>query len=236
MSKLLSFKKYLTFDDAAEQLSGLLAGEKVTSADIEHLAREGHLRVSVIARNWVAYPVESVLDDAGQPAGFICRKDGRPSALVSGVYPLDLWSAFQPAAIEGPGLPLELDGSPVRCFEIVEAESHVAGDRLPLGQHRRPSTELESLVIQPGDLLAFANQANNHKGADDTPKKSHLLLIAALLDLLKEPVANPRPNGRKQEAIKDEILDKFPLRGLGKRNVENILGEANRVFEDARKE
>ncbi|RON06244.1 hypothetical protein [Pseudomonas brassicacearum] len=63
--------------------------------------------------------------------------------------------------------------------------------------------------------------------AEASPKPSHLLVISALLELLKAPVEHPRLNGMRQNAVVESILDRFPLRGLSKRNLETIFSEAN---------
>ncbi|TKD44230.1 hypothetical protein [Azotobacter chroococcum] len=64
-------------------------------------------------------------------------------------------------------------------------------------------------------------------------KPSHLLVIAALMELLKAPVEHPRPQGRRQEAIKVDILDKFPWRGLSDRTLQKIFAAANKAKTDA---
>lgn len=73
-------------------------------------------------------------------------------------------------------------------------------------------------------------------GAEDTPaakeashsKPSQFLAISALLDLLKEPVKHPRPNGLNQSAIIEAILERFDSRGLSKRTLEDVFSAANR--------
>jgi hypothetical protein len=64
-------------------------------------------------------------------------------------------------------------------------------------------------------------------------KPSHLLAIAALLELLKAPAERPRPQGMNQEAIKLEILEKFDWRGLSDRNLQTIFSSANKAKADA---
>ncbi|KWV73402.1 hypothetical protein [Pseudomonas fluorescens] len=63
--------------------------------------------------------------------------------------------------------------------------------------------------------------------AEANPKSSHLIVISVLLELLKAPVEHPRLNGMRQNAVVESILEKFPLRGLSKRNLETIFSEAN---------
>lgn len=65
--------------------------------------------------------------------------------------------------------------------------------------------------------------------AEAPPKPSHILVISALLELLKDPVKHARPNGRPQSAIIGKILDRFPLHGLSKRNLEDVFSEANKA-------
>lgn len=69
--------------------------------------------------------------------------------------------------------------------------------------------------------------------AEAKAKPSHQLLIAALLELLQAPVERQRPQGLNREAIKAEILEKFPWRGLSKRNIEELFAEASKAKRDA---
>lgn len=69
--------------------------------------------------------------------------------------------------------------------------------------------------------------------AEAEAKPSHLLAIAALLELLKAPVERPRPQGMNQAAIKGDILEKFPWRGLSDRNLQEIFAAANKAKADA---
>ncbi|SFB58273.1 hypothetical protein [Azotobacter beijerinckii] len=68
--------------------------------------------------------------------------------------------------------------------------------------------------------------------AEAEAKPSHLLAIAALLEILKTPVEHPRPQGMNQEAIKAAILDGFPWRGLSDRNLQTIFAAANKAKAD----
>ena len=66
----------------------------------------------------------------------------------------------------------------------------------------------------------------------DTPPPSstnNLLVIAALLELLKAPVERTRPAGMNQDRIKGLILENFPWRGLGERNLDTIFSAANKA-------
>lgn len=66
--------------------------------------------------------------------------------------------------------------------------------------------------------------------ADADPKPSHLLAIAAMLELLGEPGRG----ARNQSAVLAEILERYPgKRGLGKRNLEDIFSAANKAKIDA---
>jgi hypothetical protein len=67
--------------------------------------------------------------------------------------------------------------------------------------------------------------------AEAEAKPSHLLTIAALLELLKAPAEHPRPQGMNQEAIKNAILAQFPWRGLSDRNLQTIFSAANKAKE-----
>lgn len=93
------------------------------------------------------------------------------------------------------------------------------------------------------DLESFANGKNavaiHNSGIEsaagqpviEIEKPSHLLLIAALLELLKKP----RQTAMNQEGIKSQLLSQMSWRGLSKRNLESIFAAANRAAEDARK-
>lgn len=94
--------------------------------------------------------------------------------------------------------------------------------------------ELEDLRQQLEQERA-ARQAAEQRAeqAESEAKPSHLLAIAALLELLKAPAEFPRPQGMNQEAIKGAILAQFPWRGLGKRSLEDIFAAANKAKTDA---
>lgn len=64
-------------------------------------------------------------------------------------------------------------------------------------------------------------------------KPSHLLTIAALLELQTAPVAHARPS-RKQDAIKTTIMEEYNLRGLSKRTLDDIFADANRAMREAK--
>lgn len=91
-----------------------------------------------------------------------------------------------------------------------------------------------SEVVRSTMPLATAN--SSHEKKRDQPygtiRKSHLLTIAALLNLLREPVRYPRPQGMNQTAIIDNILEKGRRHGLSKRTLEAIFAEANRTTND----
>lgn len=60
---------------------------------------------------------------------------------------------------------------------------------------------------------------------------SHLLLIAALMELLKKP----RQTSLLQEGIKGQLLEQFDWRGLSKRTIEKMFADANRAAAEANK-
>lgn len=97
--------------------------------------------------------------------------------------------------------------------------------------------EMPSPQFKPSEIEMLASFLNGE--APDTaatsstePKPSHLLVIAALLELLKAPTKQSRPQGQNQEAIKTAILEQFPWRGLGARNLESTFAAANKAKKD----
>jgi hypothetical protein len=98
------------------------------------------------------------------------------------------------------------------------------------------------LVVRTATLLDFqqrllADDRQCRKPLIDEcePKNSHLLVIAALLDLQKDPVMQARPR-RNQTAIRESIQERnVDMRGLGKRTIEDIFGEANTAMCEAKK-
>jgi len=94
------------------------------------------------------------------------------------------------------------------------------------------------VMFKPADIEGLAaemNKEDQRKPLDTAPKPSHLLIIAAMLELLLEPVERPRGK-RNQAAIIDMITEKYDFRGLGKRTIENIYSEANQAINEAKKE
>ena len=75
----------------------------------------------------------------------------------------------------------------------------------------------------------LADEVTSSDQSSQASKPSHFLAIAALLDLLKEPVKHARPNGLKQAAIIESILERVESRGLSKRTLEDIFSAANKA-------
>jgi len=93
----------------------------------------------------------------------------------------------------------------------------------------------QELLFRPIDIQRLAAKITGAvESTEEEPKPSYLLAIAALMELLTAPVEFPRPHGMNQEAIKGDILDKFPLRGLSDRNLEEIFARANKAVAKAR--
>lgn len=109
-----------------------------------------------------------------------------------------------------------------------------------LYQHQRSVEEhLTEQLNQAESVIEYARkhaaQAKAEaEAAEADPKPSHLLAIAALLELLKAPADRPRPQGMNQEAIKAAILEQFPWRGLSRRSLEDIFAAANKAKADAK--
>ncbi|MDG9926548.1 MULTISPECIES: hypothetical protein [unclassified Pseudomonas] len=98
---------------------------------------------------------------------------------------------------------------------------------------RDVSGDLRGLL--PGPFIAAVYRAEDQRerrsNAQEEAKPSHLLLIAALLELLKAP----RQTGQNQEGIKSQLLERFNWPGLKKRTLEKIFAAANKAAEEARK-
>lgn len=95
------------------------------------------------------------------------------------------------------------------------------------------SGDLHGLL--PGPFIAAVYRAEAQRerrsSAQEEAKQSHLLLIAALLELLK----TPRQTRQNQEGIKSQLLEQFNWQCLGKRTLETIFAAANRAAEEAKK-
>ncbi|MDN3559805.1 hypothetical protein [Vreelandella neptunia] len=89
--------------------------------------------------------------------------------------------------------------------------------------------------IDPFDMADWVKEKLSkavRKTSTQQVKPSHLLTIAALLELLKDSV-KPRYN---QSAIIDSIVDNNKyVRGLSQGNLEPMFGAANKALEEARK-
>jgi len=97
------------------------------------------------------------------------------------------------------------------------------------------TNQLKSALLENQHLrerLAKAESARQEK-TQVLAKRSHLLATAALIKLLESPVERPRPQGMKQAAIKAAILERFTLRGLKERNLDEIFAAANKAMSDA---
>ncbi|WP_411741097.1 hypothetical protein, partial [Pseudomonas syringae group genomosp. 7] len=89
----------------------------------------------------------------------------------------------------------------------------------------------ESIRLLEDRLLA--EPLSDEPDRADNLKPSHFLAISALLELLKEPVKHPRPNGLNQAAVIESILARFEFRGLGKRTLEEIFSVSNKVMKSS---
>ncbi len=91
------------------------------------------------------------------------------------------------------------------------------------------------VIFMRDDLkkIADSRQAKPPEPETNKPKPSHLLAIAALLELLQAPIDHPRPQGMNQSAIKSAILDRLNWRGLSQRTLDAIFADANKAKTDA---
>lgn len=132
-------------------------------------------------------------------------------------YQLALWGAV---IIQPPDHPAQ---HVMECLWYAEVEG------MPSPQFKPSEIEM---------LASFLNgEVPDAAAASSTePKPSHLLVIAALLELLKAPVEPLRVRGMNQAAIKMEILERFPLRGLGDRTLQDTFAAANKAMNEAKKD
>lgn len=97
------------------------------------------------------------------------------------------------------------------------------------------ANQLKSALLENQHLrerLAKAESARQET-TQALAKRSQLLATAALIKLLESPVERPRPQGMKQAAIKAAILERFTLRGLKERNLDEIFAAANKAMSEA---
>lgn len=130
------------------------------------------------------------------------------------------------------------DQKPPFLFDEIERTTHAAitVEALQALQADRDALKArlekaEAWWEQEGKGLKAERDAWREKceATEAEAKPSHLLVIAALLELLKTPVEFPRPQGMNQAAIKSEILEKFPWRRLSDRNLQDIFAAANKA-------
>jgi hypothetical protein len=196
MSKMLKFKRYLTFGDAAQYLTKKL-DEEVTTLDVERLLLDGHIAASVITNDWHCFFLNATnTNDAAQSQNpsLIPAPDRVPDDIINGIYSIDI------AEIESTRgyITIELEtGVKAACYEITqkklnntikkapkENSNHLSqaidesiqrllddspqadGTSLQESTYQKPSIDSQNLVIKPSDLLAFVAKAN-----DDTPEK-----------------------------------------------------------------
>ncbi len=125
--------------------------------------------------------------------------------------------------------------------QLLETEGSIESDFQATWRGKFASDEMRAPIFKSDKILELAVKLNadpvtpKSGSYEDEPKPSHLLTIAALLELLKEPVQQPRTNGRTQDAIIVSIEEKFKVRGLGKRQLEGLFADANKAMEEAKK-
>lgn len=107
-----------------------------------------------------------------------------------------------------------------------------------LAQNSMQTAEIRAAMARLGDELEGESARRKAAEAREAQLKAEakpavLLTTAALLKLLESPVERPRPQGMKQSAIKDKILEKYPLRRLGSRNLDEVFSAANKAMSDA---
>lgn len=93
-------------------------------------------------------------------------------------------------------------------------------------------SELHGFNTPSGKFLAphHVQKRRVQASVSQEERPSLTLAIAALLELLREPVQYPRPQGMNQAAISAIILERFRWRGLGSRNLQKIFSAANEAM------
>lgn len=136
------------------------------------------------------------------------------------------------------------DKKPSFLFDEIERTTHTG---ITIEAFQTLQAERDALQVRVRDYLEMYHTKWVHLERENAALKdenerargdvttSHLLLIAELLEMQKAPVKHPRPNGKNQEAIKNEILEGSPPRGLSASNLEKIFSAANKAIADARK-
>lgn len=172
------------------------------------------------------------------------RRDVSGTQFILSARKSDPWYDFKAAiTIEADGLswetsidlmerslwftPLALEALIDRLLGYKEESSELLHAQELLEQERTKMRSLEGVVTELQRELEVAREAL--LTAEASPKRSRLLVISALLELLKDPVHYARPNGSPQSAVISSILDRFPLHGLSKRNLEGVFAEANKT-------
>lgn len=102
--------------------------------------------------------------------------------------------------------------------------------KIPGFEKARFVTAIEDWVERyPICKTGVANRYSPRERISNEEAPSHRLVIAALLDLLKQP----RQSGRNQSAVISELLEKYPgTRGLSKRSLEAIFASANKALSE----
>jgi hypothetical protein len=120
----------------------------------------------------------------------------------------------------------------LRCEAGAQKISYVSAIHMP---------ESAFLVVRTDALLDFQrqllieeSQPHNPVNHVSEPKNSHLLIIAALLELQGKAVTQAR-QARNQSAIMDIVLESYgDIRGLGKRTLQEIFSSANKAMKAER--
>ena len=107
----------------------------------------------------------------------------------------------------------------------IETPSHRAG--IPIVP---AIPEGRLFITETGFRTSFDTSALPISQLKNITPPSYRLAIYALLSLLAEPSRS----ARNQSGIKTEILERFPgVRGLSKRNLDEIFAAANKAMSDA---
>lgn len=260
MSKLLKFRPWLSTEDAATYLSGLI-GEQVSESDVIQLFhdewlpanQEGHYRIVRLTPELDVNGQHMMTEvglhrfTAGETVGmcfslqFPCRlemlsdEDGMREVFTMRDEQGGFYALFDEAREQYQPLMSDDEDLDLLSFEAADIFRLAQLANTP-GTSERPDLRRE--------VECYSDTKLFNLGLDDEPARpqikahrehattqpSRLLAIAALLDLLSDRRLN-------QSGVIQAILERHPdRRGLGKRTLETIFADARKALSEETQE